>query len=372
MIDSSEDDDDVRYGLDDDGEDNVTIKSLPSELLLVILDFASPPGCQSVQSTRSRYSWLRSTSIVCKQFTRPSQALLYSSITISNSVTATKWLASPLLGMYATRELDLVGVHAGPGLSGTTATRIISKAVGVRWLRLSDFKRLSCKLLASDSLRYLDTLVLQTPFPDKAAVVELINLPFRLRTLHVYNRAYEPRLLEKILETSRGSLTSLQLSITHSAAAYPGLLAGFPAVAPTLKRLELHHSPPNELIAMLALCPRLEHIQCHPSTNIAMLLDTLPQDVRLYSLEVRTDFNTVETLRLLGSRLFGRDATQILSKLRHLRVTGIGEYELYMMGQRAFVEQVQDRGIKLELEGGELSSNWAVQMWRPDPVDRML
>ncbi|KAM0790339.1 hypothetical protein ACM66B_003224 [Microbotryomycetes sp. NB124-2] len=365
MSDLDKDEMDMSDDADDSREDLTTIESLPSELLLLILDFACPLGCtQSTQSARTRYSWLLSTSFVSKRFTRPCQALLYSSVTISKSSTATKWLSSPLLGTYATRELDLVGVHSGSGLSGTTATKIISKAVGVRWLRLSDFKRLSCRLLASESLSYLDTLILQTPFPDKDTVVEALNLPFRLRKLHVYNRAYEPRLLHKILDSSRGSLISLQLSITHSAMAYPGLMSGFPAVAPTLKRLMLHHSPPNELIEMLSLCPRLEHVQCHPSTNIAVLLDSLHMDVRLRSLEVRTDFNTVETLRLLAPRLFstGPEA-RVLSRLERLKVTGIGVYELYMMGQRKFVEGVQDRGIKLELEGGEIRSDWALQDW---------
>lgn len=138
---------------DSNDDDPVTLTSLPPELLLQIIDYASPPGCTTTSEALRRYAYLRDTSLVCKAFSRPSQALLYSSIMIQRPTMASRWLASPLLGMYAIRELDLVGVHSGAGLSGTTAARIMSKAVGVQWLRLQDFKRLSCRCLASDNLR---------------------------------------------------------------------------------------------------------------------------------------------------------------------------------------------------------------------------
>ncbi|KAK4046480.1 hypothetical protein OIO90_006551 [Microbotryomycetes sp. JL221] len=374
VIDDEDNYSDLSVDNEEDGDPQLTsgtsstVKSLPSELILVILDMAAPPGCVSKQQTRQRYNWLLSTSFVSRQFCQPSQALLYSSITIHNATTANRWLSSPLLGLYATRQLDLVGVHSGTGLSGTTAMRIINKAVGIRWLRLSDFKRLSSKCLASDSLRYLDTLIIQTSFPDKDTVIEMITFPFRLKTLSVFNRAYSPLLLSKLLEASQGCLTTLELSMNHSSIAYEGLLQGFENVASSLERLLLHHKPSNEFMTLLHLCGRrLTQVQCHHSIDVGQLLDSLNQDeVRIRSLQVGTDFNTVETLTLLGRRMFdsGSASSKVLEELQRLRIMGIGEYELYMMGQRKFVEQVQDRGIKLELEGGPVSSDWVVQMSR--------
>lgn len=133
-------------------DDATGLQDLPFELLLLILEYASPPALGTPKEAVRRYAFLRSMSLVSRTFRGPAQATLFASLALSKPTMASRWLTSPLLGMYATQELDLAGVHAGEGLSGTTAARIIGRAVGVRWLRLQDFKRLSCRLLAAPSL----------------------------------------------------------------------------------------------------------------------------------------------------------------------------------------------------------------------------
>lgn len=133
-------------------QDATTLASLPAELLLHILDYAAPSALYSPQEATRRYSWLRAVALTARCWRAPAQATLFSSISIIKPSQASRWLASPLLGVYATRELDLAGVHAGEGLSGTTAARVLSKAIGVRWLRLQDFKRLSSRLFMLESL----------------------------------------------------------------------------------------------------------------------------------------------------------------------------------------------------------------------------
>jgi hypothetical protein len=132
-----------------------TIESLPFELLVLILDLAVPCSLEvdSHETLAHRYSFLLSTSLLSSQFRTPSQAVLFESVRITKSATATKWLSSPLVGVYATRRLDMTGLVSGEGLSGTVATRVISKSVGIQWLRLRDFKSLGLKVFQIPSLQ---------------------------------------------------------------------------------------------------------------------------------------------------------------------------------------------------------------------------
>lgn len=128
--------------------------TLPFELLEHILNLASANyELDSPASARQRSNFLRECSLVSRSFRCPAQACLWAAVRVHNAHAAKMILSSPVLGMYATRQLDLAGVHAGnEGLSGTTAARLLGKIRGVRWLRLADFGRLSARVLQNESL----------------------------------------------------------------------------------------------------------------------------------------------------------------------------------------------------------------------------
>lgn len=134
---------------------NPALLRLPYELLLDILELAALPTLAQTpeNDVRPLQRWLRSMATVCRAFVEPSQAILCRYLSFSTSKQASKWLASSLTGRYATRQVSLTGVHSGSGLSGSQAMRVLQHCQGIRWLRLADFKRLSCRIFSLPSLR---------------------------------------------------------------------------------------------------------------------------------------------------------------------------------------------------------------------------
>jgi hypothetical protein len=133
-----------------------TIESLPFELLELCLLYTvddAPLGTSSSSSSLSaRNRFLRDTCLLSRAFRYPAQAVLWSSIRVNSAGGAKRVLASSVLGQYGTRQLDLVGVSGGDGLSGTTAARVLGKFRAVQSLRLADFGRLSAKVLQNETL----------------------------------------------------------------------------------------------------------------------------------------------------------------------------------------------------------------------------
>lgn len=214
----------------------------------------------------------------------------------------------------------------------------------------------------------LRTLVLQTPFPDKPAVIKTLHIPFQLRSLHLYNRAYHPTLLSTLLAASEGSLTSLHLSLSSSGLPYAGLLASFHLVAPSLRHLHLLNRLDDQLTSLLSLCTNLIELVCHPSINLAATLDSLPPvppggTLGLRHLEVEVDYNAMEVVRIISLRLFGppqfgRGAPPVrervedgpLAKLQRLRIRGVEENELHVMGMGEWLWECRAAGVELELD----------------------
>ena len=131
-----------------------TIQDLPFELLEQIIALSVPDyDPDSPRTLTARQSFLRDCALVSRQFRCPAQAVLWSVVRVHATTTAKRLLNSPVLGMYGSSFVDLAGVHAGSeGLSGTVAGRVIAKVRGVQTLRLSDFGRLSARVLQSNSL----------------------------------------------------------------------------------------------------------------------------------------------------------------------------------------------------------------------------
>jgi hypothetical protein len=130
------------------------VKDLPFEVLEYILDLAAGPAdLDDRRSIFKRYSFLRTAALVSRDFRHPAQSCLWSILRVHSPNTARHLLGSKSLKMYLTRELSLEGVHSGSdGLSGSTASRVLQKVIGVRTLRLMDFGRLSLRVLQNDNL----------------------------------------------------------------------------------------------------------------------------------------------------------------------------------------------------------------------------
>lgn len=126
----------------------LTIEQLPYELIQQILlhltDSLSP--C-SIPKTLSQISQLSQT------LYDPASSLLYSSVHLSNSATAHKWLTSKATDRFHCGELEIVGIVSGNnGLTGNVGRRCIEKAKGLRRLVVGDFKSLGVKVLLNEGL----------------------------------------------------------------------------------------------------------------------------------------------------------------------------------------------------------------------------
>lgn len=358
-----------------------TVQDLPFELLEHILDAASLDyDLESPKSTRQRNDFLRDCSLISRSFRCPAQACLWAAVRVHNPNTAKKVLSSPVLGMYATRQLDLAGVHAGhEGLSGTTAARLLGKIRGVRWLRLADFGRLSARVLQNDNLAGaspalvqsspsldnahsflsagLQTLVLMTAFPDKTTVLSALRFPFHLRTLHLFNRSYGPSILPILFSASRHSLTSLTLLTNSTSSSYPSLINAFPSVAPNLRFLSLQHRASRDLTSLFSLLTSLTHLECHFAVDLPTTLDSLPPTGLLSILSLELDYNLLDVANVLTSRLDG----PVLRNLKVLRIPRAPlRDEFREFGGQPLLDKCLEKGIRVDI--GQVVA-WRTQLF---------
>ncbi|GAA5842230.1 hypothetical protein JCM3766R1_005075 [Sporobolomyces carnicolor] len=325
-----------------------SIRSLPFELIEHILDVASGPGdVESKASIASRNQFLSDAALICRDFRYPAQSCLWKVLRVHTPETARKLLASKCLKCYATRELSLEGVHSGSdGLSGSTATRVISKVIGVRTLRLMDFGRLSLRVLQYDNLSTLRTLYLMSSFPDKSTTVTSLSFPFHLRSLHLFNRAYSSNLLPTLFNQCATTLTSLTLITSHSSPSYPSLVKAFPAVARNLVHLSLQHRPSADLTASFDLCTRLARLDCSFAVDLASTLDSL-ENAPLKTLSIELDYNLVDVAQVLLHRL---DSTATLAQLDVLKFPiAPARAEFREFGGQGLLDRCQEKGITVEV-----------------------
>ncbi|GAA5821655.1 hypothetical protein JCM3770_003607 [Rhodotorula araucariae] len=334
------------------------IHDLPFELLELILEHASRGyDLDSAKPAAARSLFLRECSLVARQWRAPAQACLWASLRIHSPATAKKLLSSPVLGMYGTRHLDLAGVHAGGGLSGTTAARLLAKIKGVRWLRLADFGRLSARVLQHDNLRGLKTLLLMTSFPDKPATITALRLPFHLRTLHLFNRPYAHSILSTLFAASTHSLTSLTLLTGSGSPSYATLVTAFPLVAPNLVHLSLQHRPSPAFISSFAHLSCLAHLECHFAVDLAAVLDALPATGTLRTLAIELDYTLADVAALLVPRL----AAPVLASLQVLRIPRAPRRDEFAeFGGAALLAACADKGVVIEI--GETVA-WRTRVW---------
>ena len=358
----------------------ITIQDLPFELLEQIIAFSVPDyDPDSPRTLTARQSFLRDCSLVSRQFRCPAQAVLWSVVRVHATTTAKRLLNSPVLGLYGSSFVDLAGVHAGSeGLSGTVAGRVIAKVRGVQTLRLSDFGRLSARVLQSQSLTGtalfrsssegvliisiprrpgLRTLDLMTSFPDKASVIASLHVPFHLRELRLFNRSYGTTILPVLFHTCSHSLISLTVSMGPGSPSYTSLLDGFPVVAPNLVHFSLQHRPSPAFNNMLSLLERLTVLECNFAVDLATTLDSLPATSTLRVLVIELDFNLQQAAAILLSRL----DQPVLAKLRTLRIPRAPHRDEFReFGGDGLLERCRERGINVEI--GEIVA-WRTRLF---------
>lgn len=211
----------------------------------------------------------------------------------------------------------------------------------------------------------LRTLLLATSFPDKPATISALRLPFRLRSLHLFNRTYSPHVLSTLFSSSSTSLESLTLLTGSSSPSYPALVRSFPLVAPNLSHLALQHRPSPALVEHFALLGRLQHLECHFAVDLASVLDALPPSgsaaaspLRTLSLEL--DYNLSDVSAVVVSRLVDplRGPLRGLERLRIPRAPTRREFREF--GAGALLDVCDERGVVLEV--GETVA-WRTRMF---------
>ncbi|GAA5998902.1 uncharacterized protein JCM10292_005784 [Rhodotorula paludigena] len=329
-----------------------TIASLPFELLEQILSHTVEDcDLESAKSAAARAAFLRDCALVSRSFRCPAQAVLWASLRVHSPAQAKRLLASPVLGQYGTRELDVTGVHSGvEGLSGTTAARVLSKIKGVKVLRLADFGRLSARVLQNENLAGLTTLILSTSFPDKPATIAALRFPFHLRTLHLFNRSYGPSILPALLSASAHSLTSLTLLTSSGSPSYASLVASFPLVAPNLRHFSLQSRPSPDLVATFSELARLQHLACHFAVDLGSVLDALPQNPQtgaatLRTLSIELEYDLAPKSALLAPRIRALPALAALEELRIPRAPAMAEFRAF--GGEELLEACEERGVRV-------------------------
>ncbi|GAA5901901.1 hypothetical protein JCM6882_008704 [Rhodosporidiobolus microsporus] len=329
-----------------------TLESLPFELLELILEHAvSDVDLESSPSAiKERNRFLKDVALLSRLWRWPAQAVLWSSLRVHSPAVAKRLLASPALGQFGSRELDLFGVHAGvEGLSGTTAARVVGKIRGVKWLRLADFGRLSARVLQHENLAGLKHLVLMTTFPDKPATISTLAFPFHLHSLSLFNRSYSAAFLHRLFTASAHSLRSLTILTSASSPAYCGLADAFPIVAPNLRHLSLQHRPSPALTEHFHLLASLVHLDCHFAVDLPAVLDSLPaSSSKLSVLSIELDYNLHDVSIILSARLHDeKSALSGLKRLRIPRAPSLGDFKEF--GGQPLLEACEENEVTVEI-----------------------
>ncbi|KAM0751173.1 hypothetical protein T439DRAFT_356007 [Meredithblackwellia eburnea MCA 4105] len=329
-------------------QSKLSLLDLPSELLIPIFEFAS----ESLP-TNNRYQLLTTLSLTHRSFLWPAQSVLFGTARLRKQKVAHKWLLATQFGSgnkYPTWDIELHGIQSGrEGVSASTAGKVLDRAFGVRRLELADFGRLSAKVLEKEGLKTLTNLHLLTGFPDTSPTIISLQLPFHLQQLHLYNSPYPSSLLSVLFRKSSRSLQTLTLSLPHFAPAYPGLIASFPLIAPTLLHLILVHRPSPSLLALLSQCSSLETLSCNCSVDINSVIDALAGCTTLKTLKMELDWDLEEVLEGFQKRLTEFAGVTLMGlRTLYLKVTLEGK------GVEARVEELvtvcEGRGIRVILE----------------------
>ncbi|ORY55174.1 hypothetical protein BCR35DRAFT_310165 [Leucosporidium creatinivorum] len=326
---------------------------LPPELVYYILDLASyipPPALADQPRARQRRGFLRSASLVCRQWREEAQKLLWRDVTIHSDEGAQSFLLSPGQAHHTT-ELELQGKSA---LNGELAARVLLSCPHLVHLVMGNIDSLhpftfyDLRLAGLQSLTLYSTIKYhKTPHP----VPSSFRLPFFLLSLVVdikWDRERCPSALVAAL---------LESTITHAAICFNtrGGIENPPSSRPPTDPRPFPFLPqPNMLL-------RLSLIASVMRANGA-ILPFLKQCVKLELLELDSACSAVfaavpsplSVVLFLGVRLPTDDYQDQIDLLRHgylslskarvIRVEGGGKSS----GLARLKQECEARGITLD------------------------
>ncbi|KAL8276334.1 hypothetical protein RQP46_011259 [Phenoliferia psychrophenolica] len=284
-----------------------TIHSLPSELLLEVLELAA-----------SNEKHLAFLALVCRQWTAPAQRLLFQSVRIDDAREARAWLACPARTTHTTTTLTL-----GDGLDEQTGSDVLDSCPDLLRLNLEIpyLKGGGYHRLTRVHLKGLKALLLM--YPEDFPVVADRPIPQSVVHLSVWaDNNLSTSQIQNILLPSQDSLKVLELHLARHLPTLAGFATFFSSVPfshvrslvlgrsyayrewpaltkslPSLTSLEIRVHQNTEGVTVVGACatPTLETLSFTESYLWEDDIDELGRIIKLSNLEGLRRLNLLDT-----------------------------------------------------------------------------
>ncbi|KAJ7612522.1 hypothetical protein DFH06DRAFT_1243545 [Mycena polygramma] len=217
--------------------------SIPPELILRILELSLSSESYDIRrycKPEREYEHLRSTALVCKRWTAPSEMLLWRYVSLTSPLHVERWLNSTAAGRYTTLGLRI----NGRGLWEARLRLVLGRTVGLETLDLAP------------SPLHLNALVLSNSSvsPDSES-----DFPFRLRFFQTMHTYIHPEVMEQLFRKSANTLECLELEQQHAidSPTLIGLYGYFPLVAANIQILRIT----NAYSCLVPSCTALRRLE---------------------------------------------------------------------------------------------------------------
>ncbi|KAK4699184.1 hypothetical protein P7C70_g7080, partial [Phenoliferia sp. Uapishka_3] len=230
-----------------------TIHSLPPETILRILQLIHAPTEHHLHDIRSfteALSPLHRACLVCREWARFGQPLLWKVLSIVSDGCVRRVLDSPALGRFRTQRLNVVLYQSqqwGTGCWSKDISRVLEGLRGVQTMVLDGARWAvdgTGEWIASANLKgaELKSLSLNTAFErfDFLTTPSVTpSVSFQLSSLSLGPFFNFPLFTRSIIASSSHTLTSLSLNVHHTCTSLPVLLSAFKLLKHTLQSLEI-------------------------------------------------------------------------------------------------------------------------------------
>ncbi|KAJ7509454.1 hypothetical protein B0H11DRAFT_2216370 [Mycena galericulata] len=240
-----------------------TLLDLPPELLFRILEsIVSVYDIRLYCKPRDEYAHLRTTALVCKAWTTPSQILLWRYVSLRSKTQAQAWVNCPAAGRYTTWGLWMYGRVFDAGVrtwDSSLVRAVLGRTVGLQALEFLFFDPFPAECLTLPCLKDLTTLVVND---SSILTTGLLGLPFRLQVFKTEHSRMSPSVVRELFCRSADTLRCLDLSQQHAmdSPTLPVLYKSFPCVAAGIRTLRMTTAYAH-LVPHLAECTRLSRLE---------------------------------------------------------------------------------------------------------------
>ncbi|KAJ7612498.1 hypothetical protein DFH06DRAFT_1243460 [Mycena polygramma] len=231
--------------------------SIPPELILRILELSLSSESYDIRrycKPEREYEHLRTTALVCKRWTAPSEMLLWRYVSLTSPLHVERWLNSTAAGRYTTLGLRI----NGRGLWEARLRLVLGRTVGLETPDLV-FCAVSATCLSLPELKDLNALVLSNSSvsPDSES-----DFPFRLRFFQTMHTYIHPEVMEQLFRKSANTLECLELEQQHAidSPTLIGLYGYFPLVAANIRILRITNAY-SCLVPFFASCTALRRLE---------------------------------------------------------------------------------------------------------------